>query len=99
MRRALPLLICCTVCCIAAVRGAAAEQLRTKGNELFCLNGQDLLSFVVSRSNMPGCRVLHRGLAYTLLENSDPAGRGIIKVRLRRLRGGSDDGYMMTSAD
>src|SRR5262245_616382 len=99
MRRALPLLICCIVGCVAPVGGADAEQLRTKGNELFCLNGQDLLSFVVSKSDMPGCRVLHRGVAYTLLEHSNPEGRGIIKVRVRRLRGGSDDGYMMTNAD
>jgi hypothetical protein len=98
MRRALPLLIWCIVCGVAAVRGAEAQQLRTKGGELFCQNGQDLLSFVVNRSGMPGCSVLRRGEAYTVIESGNPDGKTIIKVRLRRLRG-SADGYMLTNTD
>jgi hypothetical protein len=99
-------LLVCILCCLTAVRGASAEQLRTKGKELFCENGQDLLIFVVARNardskdrNMPGCSVLGRGLAYTVLENSNPEGKPIVKVRLRRLRGGSIEGYMLTDAE
>ena len=81
----------------------AGEQLRTNGNELFCEKGQDLLSYVVARNSsdskdreMAGCQVLRRGLHYTVLENANPEGKGIIKVRIRRSRGNTD-GYMMTN--
>ena len=105
MRRALPLLICCVICCITATRQADAQQ-RTRGNELFCENGQDLLSFVVARTSkdsngrdMPGCSVLPRGINYTVLETSSAENKPIVKVRLRRLRGRIVDGYMLSNPE
>ena len=91
------LLICLGLAC-----PAAAKPLRTTGNELFCLRSDDLLMFVVVQSSkqfkdhdVPGCKVLPRGLRYTVLDRVPGQEKSIVKVQVVRSRREILEGYML----
>ena len=76
---------------------AARESSKTADETPFCRNDQDLLLYVVKRTekgfksrDMAGCTTLRKGQPYTLLDS----GRGsITKIRVRVPGSGWTEGY------
>jgi hypothetical protein len=94
MWRALAIVFFCT----GLGCSAEGKQSRTTGNQLFCVNEEDLLMYMVvgtakefKNREMPGCMRLKRGQPYTVL---DGEGRAVQKIRVRVPGRGTIDGYM-----
>jgi hypothetical protein len=93
MQRVLAIILVCA----GLAWPAEAKQLRTTGNELLCLKGEDLMLFVAARTakefkdrEIAGCMALRKGLRYTLLDGD---GTGVTRIRVRLAGGRAIEGY------